>query len=83
MTHKQFNRLWFNILIIAILFLLVGIANAAVRPEPPPSVQTHLTTVCLDGSVVVECPQWGDLNYDGEVNLGDLLLLQRRILGLI
>ena len=69
--------------ILLCLFVLSGCASRAPRPaEDDCPVSSSLPPVCLDGTVVVPCFETGDIDGNGEVNLGDLVILEQYVLGI-
>ena len=65
------------------LFVLSGCASRVIRPPDDGCPGTSgLPPVCLKGSVVVPCYATGDINVDGQINLGDLIVLNQYVLGI-
>ena len=62
---------------------LLAVSGCAVRPPDDGCPDSpSLLPVCLDGQVTASCIERGDISTDGEVNLGDLVILQQYVLGL-
>ena len=70
--------------ITAWVLFLFALSGCAIRPpedDCPPA--NALPPLCLDGAVVDPgCIEKGDVNGDGQVNLGDLVILEQYVLGM-
>ena len=62
---------------------IANLTDGAIREPSGPPVSNSLPTVCLDGATVCapENPMRGDFNNNGKLDVGDLLILQRAVLG--
>lgn len=68
---------WYVFLIVV---LIVGTVYSAKRERPPDCEPvSSVPPVCLDGEVVVNVP--GDMNGDCKLDVADLLMLQRQVMG--
>jgi hypothetical protein len=75
--------------VLLCLFVLSGCAAPQVRvtfavrpPEGDCPAGNALPPLCLKGAVVdSSCVEIGDVNGDGQVNLGDLVILEQYVLG--
>ena len=67
-----------------VLLFLFALSGCAVRPpiDDCPAGNA-LPPLCLEGEVVdPSCVEIGDVNGDGQVNLGDLVILEQYVLGI-
>lgn len=80
--HRRVLRLTLVLLVVLMWAVVTGVCAFMRPPDPDECIPTSSTaTVCLDGAVWTPCFERGDINMDGEVNLGDLVVLQRVVLG--
>ena len=83
---KRYQRKWFFLSLTGVAVLsIANLTDGAIRGNPPPDVRNSLPAVCLDGTTVCtpENPMRGDFNNNGVLDAGDLVVLQRAVLGLL
>ena len=82
---KRYQRKWFFLSLTGVAVLsIANLTDGAIRECEFPNIQTSLPGACLDGTLVCtpSNPMIGDFNNNGKLDAGDLVIMQRAVLGL-
>ena len=82
--RSSWELFWkFSVILAVVATVIVTVLFLIRPPEDDCPGGNALPPVCIKDTLVAGCVEIGDVNADGQVNLGDLVILVRMVLGII